>query len=75
MSQRHFALLAMDRKTYEEDLKRRQAEHLNRLSNNENWQPCMHDTCPNCLGTGIRKDGGMCIHGISCPCPKCRSTC
>lgn len=37
---------------------------------------CMHDACPNCGGTGIRKDGlGMCVHGISCPCPKCSFTC
>lgn len=33
---------------------------------------CMHDNCPTCGGTGVRKDGlGSCIHMISCPCPKC----
>lgn len=33
---------------------------------------CMHDNCPLCHGTGIREDGlGMCIHGMSCTCPKC----
>lgn len=33
---------------------------------------CLHVSCPLCNGTGIRKDGlGMCIHNISCPCPKC----
>lgn len=37
---------------------------------------CLHEACPNCGGTGVRKDGtGMCIHGISCPCPKCSFTC
>lgn len=35
-------------------------------------QKCLHDSCSSCGGTGIRKDGlGMCIHMISCPCPKC----
>lgn len=33
---------------------------------------CMHDNCPTCNGTGIRQDGlSVCIHNISCPCPKC----
>lgn len=37
---------------------------------------CLHDACPNCGGTGVRKDGtGLCFHGISCPCPKCSFTC
>ena len=37
---------------------------------------CLHDACPNCGGTGVRKDGtGFCVHGISCPCPKCSFTC
>lgn len=34
-------------------------------------QQCLHDACPECLGTGVRRDGSSCIHGISCPCPKC----
>ena len=34
------------------------------------WQPCLHDQCPECLGTGVRRFGGTCVHGISCPCPK-----
>lgn len=33
---------------------------------------CLHDQCPSCNGTGINKiTGGMCVHGISCTCPKC----
>lgn len=32
---------------------------------------CLHDSCPDCGGTGIKKWGGACIHFISCPCPKC----
>jgi hypothetical protein len=36
-----------------------------------NCQPCKHDNCSVCHGTGIRKDGTSCVHMISCPCPKC----
>ena len=66
----------MDRKQYEEDLKRRQQEHIDSIieQNDLNWQPCMHDACPECLGTGISKRGRPCIHGIACPCPKCTPT-
>ena len=35
-------------------------------------QRCLHKSCPECGGTGIKKNGlGMCIHMISCPCRKC----
>ena len=62
----------INREDYERDLKRRQEEHLKSVQDSQfgEWQPCMHDQCPECLGTGIRKSGGSCIHGISCPCPK-----
>lgn len=62
-----------DQKTYEDDLQRRQKEHLDGIHNKQNiyWRPCLHDSCPECLGTGIKKDGSPCIHNISCPCPKC----
>lgn len=64
--------LFINRKQYEDDLKQRQKEHLDNVyNNNQNWRPCLHDSCPECLGTGIKKDGTMCIHNISCPCPKC----
>lgn len=37
----------------------------------EQLEGCLHDSCSVCNGTGIRKDGlGVCIHGLSCPCPK-----
>jgi hypothetical protein len=62
----------MDRVEYERDLARRQAEHLRQV-NGSDWQPCLHDGCPECVGTGIRKDGSMCIHNISCPCPRCNT--
>lgn len=58
------------REFYERDLAERQRNHIEQVTNRD-WQPCMHDTCPNCLGTGINRFGGGCIHGISCPCPKC----
>ncbi len=39
-------------------------------------QPCLHDSCSSCGGTGVRKDSGLfCIHALSCPCPKCSPTC
>lgn len=68
---------SIDRKTYEEELRRRQEEHLEgiRKSHDIYWIPCMHDSCPECIGTGIRKDGSACIHGLSCPCPKCTPRC
>jgi hypothetical protein len=36
---------------------------------------CMHDNCPTCKGTGYNAYGGRCVHGIACPCAKCRITC
>lgn len=58
---------------YEEDLRRRQAEHLDRVFGRQdaNWRPCLHDNCQSCLGTGVKSDGSACIHNLSCPCPKC----
>ena len=63
----------VNKKQYQEDLKRRQKEHLNNIerNNDDNWQPCFHDACTECLGTGVKRDGSPCIHMISCPCPKC----
>lgn len=64
----------MNRKQYEDDLKYRQQQHLNNIENN-NWQPCLHDGCPECLGTGRKHDGSICIHGVSCSCKKCLPRC
>jgi len=62
-----------DKKQYEEDLKKRQEEHLKNIQKQQdiNWRPCMHDSCPSCVGTGLKSNGSACIHYISCPCPKC----
>lgn len=71
------------REAYEAELKRRQEEHIERVRKNTEpygnfnqgfnapWRPCMHDQCASCHGTGMKFDGSMCIHMISCPCPKC----
>lgn len=32
---------------------------------------CLHDSCSLCKGTGKKVDGSICIHHISCNCPKC----
>ncbi len=65
----------MNRKEYEKNLRRRQKEHLENIDNNTNWQPCLHQSCPECIGTGRKHDGSICVHGISCPCSKCSPMC
>lgn len=67
----------MNRKQYEEDLARRQKEHLELVHECEmkEWQPCLHDHCTSCHGTGVRLDGSACVHMLSCPCPKCSPRC
>jgi len=63
----------IDRTQYERDLRERQRRHLESVGRGleASWQPCLHDQCQECVGTGIKRDGGACIHGISCPCPRC----
>ena len=65
----------MDREQYEKDLRRRQEEHLKRVHGRgeREFQPCMHDGCSRCHGTGVKSDGTVCVHMISCRCPKCRT--
>ena len=67
----------MDRKQYGEDLLRRQRDHLDRVRGAEDrtFQPCAHDQCSQCHGTGIRHDGRACMHNLYCPCPKCSPRC
>lgn len=59
-----------NREIYEENLRKRQREHLEQMKRNT-WQSCIHDACTQCHGTGLKSDGSYCIHGVSCPCPKC----
>lgn len=63
----------INREQYEKDLAERQRKHLEstQIHKESNWRPCMHDACPECIGTGVKRDGSVCVHGISCPCPKC----
>ena len=63
----------MNRELYEKNLAERQEAHLKGVRGLEdtNWQPCLHDGCPDCVGTGVKRFGGSCVHAISCPCPKC----
>lgn len=63
------------REEYERDLRERQRRHLQSIENGGRpWQPCLHDGCSNCHGTGVGKHG-PCIHALSCPCPKCSPQC
>lgn len=32
---------------------------------------CLHDSCPNCKGTGRTVLGHVCAHALVCKCPKC----
>jgi hypothetical protein len=59
-----------NRRAYLENLRRRQEEHLRNVED-DNFQVCLHDSCPSCLGTGVRHDGSPCIHNIACSCSKC----
>jgi hypothetical protein len=62
----------MDREIYERDLKRRQYEHLKNVKRNvREWQPCAHNSCSECHGTGVKANGSACIHMLHCSCPKC----
>lgn len=35
---------------------------------------CLHKQCTNCNGSGKDSRGNLCIHMISCLCPRCRPT-
>ena len=60
------------REEYERDLKERQRRHLEKIEDQgKYWQPCLHDQCSDCVGTGRKRDGSLCVHCLSCPCSKC----
>lgn len=66
---------SIDRDEYERQLKERQENHLKSITQRaKSWRPCLHDQCSECHGTGLTAFGGICIHSISCPCPKCSPT-
>jgi len=58
-------------KEYGNGLSERQKKHLEDIEKNR--QPCLHDGCPECHGTGRKADGSSCIHMLSCPCPRCNA--
>ena len=64
-----------DRERYYEQLREAQRIHLEQVRRNEFWKPCAHDQCPACLGTGIKRTGGACIHMLACSRPKCSVYC
>lgn len=35
---------------------------------------CLHTKCPECHGSGRKKNGETCVHFISCPCERCNLT-
>lgn len=46
--------------------------NLKKLADERKTSPgCLHKACRECKGTGIRSNGGPCVHGISCPCDNC----
>jgi len=67
----------MDRLKYQQDLEKRQEEHLERVRQYTYTKPfvaCLHDSCSYCIGTGIKLDGSFCFHHLHCSCPKCSVT-
>jgi hypothetical protein len=46
-----------------------------RINNVTKNDGCLHDSCTSCGGTGVTHTGGLCVHMISCSCPKCRVYC
>lgn len=81
-----YQYINMNKEQYYQNLKEKQRQHLDSVRKNDsnngvwfnddfNWKPCMHDSCPYCVGTGIKHDGSMCVHHISCNCTKCATYC
>lgn len=67
----------MNKKKIEKILKEWLNKEGSKTGNTEDLftQECLHDSCPECHGTGTRRNGNMCVHNISCPCPKCTPRC
>lgn len=66
--------LLEERQRYEEEIARKQQAHLEKVYDLHavfHWKPCQHDSCPECFGTGVRRNGTPCAHTLSCDCPKC----
>ncbi len=37
----------------------------------KNEPECLHKQCPECHGTGKKLNNELCVHYLSCPCPRC----
>ena len=64
------------RPTTDEELRRRQREHLEKVptgwrGGNTREVDCLHNQCTSCWGTRVKANGEPCIHMISCGCARC----
>ena len=64
------------RPTTDEELRRRQREHLEKVRTG--WRgggtrevECLHNQCTSCWGTRVKANGEPCIHMIACGCARC----
>ena len=62
--------------TTDEELRRRQREHLGRVHAGRNGGKtrdidCLHNRCTSCWGTRVKANGEPCIHMIACGCARC----
>ena len=57
------------------ELRKRQNEHMRKVHYRKRKQDqasdCQHNQCSGCHGTGIKLDGTVCHHMISCNCSRC----
>ena len=51
----------------------KQKQHLEKIYSLKKAQErnCLHNGCQDCSGTGLKSNGALCIHMISCNCFKC----
>lgn len=66
----------------DEEYLRRRENHLKEVerykkSKLRKYRPsqCKHNQCTKCHGTGVEVDGRICVHHISCDCPRCSIMC
>lgn len=62
--------------TTDDELRRRQREHLKRVHAGRNGGKtreidCLHNRCTSCWGTRVKANGEPCIHMIACGCARC----
>lgn len=47
------------------------AEDRNVLNGRLRKSICLHSRCSECGGSGLKKNGDLCLHFLSCSCKKC----